>query len=397
MKVASEFFPAHFMSAVHGKNVYLFGAGRVGQIVHDLCKENGIAVHGFCVSDVRKNKSMYNSLPVLDVRNLFGRDKNAAVVIAVLERGEKKIERLCRDAGIQTVLSLPADVLNYDPWNEKRYRSPVVEVTAKIGCAVNCRYCPQGVLLASYFKGGVARRSSMPFEDYRRYLDSLPPETIVDFAGFVEPFFSADVLRMMEYTVESGHDCTLFTTFRGLPLADFGRLVKIPFRFVCVHTADADGFADIPVTDEYLHLLQMALDARKCDGSAFIDVANCQSEPHPAVLKLTEGRLKIYCEMSDRAGNLDPGAKNLAHVTKRGRIRCSRAAGMNHFVLLPDGSLALCCNDFALKHIVGNLNVSSYAEIMRGPEMERLRKAMSADFGDGIICRKCYFAVEEES
>ena len=99
--------------------------------------------------------------------------------------------------------------------------------------------------------------------------------------------------------------------------------------------------------------------------------------------------------MQDRAGNLDQSAQNLAHVTKHGRIRCSRAAAMNHFVLLPDGSLALCCNDFGLKYIVGNLNESSYEQILHGEEMNRIWSSMSAAEDDGFICRKCFYAEEQ--
>ncbi len=377
------------------KNIYLFGAGRVAQIVYDLLSQDKITIKGFLVSDTRKNKAVYNGLPVFDAKQIATQDKDSIVIIALLERGEKKLVQFCKDLGFSSVLSLPNDIFNYDTWNAQRYKSPLIEVTAKIGCAVNCHYCPQNVLLNAYFKDNKQRQSSMTFADYKRYLDLMPQETIVDFSGFVEPFLNADSLMMMEYTVQTGHDCTLFTTFRGLSMEELDRLVKIPFRYVCVHTADADGFANIPVTDEYLSIFSKALNATKPNGSPFIDVANCQSEPHPAVLELTEGKLKIYCEMSDRAGNLDKDDKHLAHVHKKGRIRCSRAVAMNHFVLLPDGSLALCCNDFGLKHIVGNLNTASYSEIMAGSEMKRIRKAMTEE-GDDVICRKCYFATEED-
>lgn len=376
------------------KSLYLFGAGRVAQVLYNVCTKNKIAIQGFCVSDVQKNKSVYNGLPVIDVKHLAIADKNADIVIAVFERGEKKIEKFLRDLGFTSVFSVPDGILDYDPWAAKRYRSPIIEVTSKIGCSVNCRFCPQSTLLSAYFKDDKKRKSVMTFMEFKSYLDVLPQETIVDFSGFVEPFLNHDSLAMMEYTAQSGHECALYTTFRGLTPDEFDRLIKIPFKNVCVHTADADGYANIPVTQEYLAVFAAALEAKKTDGSPFIDTANCQSEPHPEVLKLTQGKLKVYCEMSDRAGNLDPNAANLVHVQKEGKIRCSRAVAMNHFVLLPDGSLVLCCNDYGLKHVVGNLNKSSYEQIMRGEEMKRIWCAMSSDRED-IICRKCYFAERE--
>ncbi len=392
-----KIFTADFFRAVQNRPLYLFGAGKVAQIAYNLCKESDVAVKGFCVSDVQNNKAVYNGLPVISARELASKEKNAVIVIAVLERGEKRIANFLRNLGFCEIITLPEDILTYDPWNAERYRSPIIEVTSKIGCAVNCRFCPQSNLLKAYFKGNKNRKSEMTFEEYKNFLEKLPKETIVDFSGFVEPFFNKDSLKMMEYTVESGHSATLFTTFEGLSLEEFVRLVKIPFRYLCIHTADADGFANIPITEEYLAILAKAIEAKKPDGSPFIDNANCQSTPHPEVLKLTEGKLKVYCEMSDRAGNLDKNAGNLTHVHKHGKIRCSRAAAMNHFVLLPDGSLALCCNDFGLKHIVGNLNESSYEQIVRGEEMKRVWLAMTTDGDDDFICRKCYYAVEKRA
>ena len=389
----NEFINQILSSQKDSQKIYLFGAGQTGQIVYNLCEQNKINVQGFCVTDTRTNKTVYNGLPVLDVRELAANDKSVLLVICVIERGEKKIERICRDLGFENVVSAPNDILLYDDWNQRRFNSPIVEVTSKIGCAVACKFCPQSALLQSYFKDDKKRKSKMTLADFKGYLSALPPDVILDFSGFVEPFLNEESLDMMEYASQTRHDITLFTTFMGLKIDAFDRLVKIPFKFVCVHTADADGFAKIPVTDEYLEIIGMAVEAKKPGGSPFIDTANCQSQPHPEVLKISEGKLKIYCEMQDRAGKLDSSAGNLTHATKKGKIRCSRAAAMNHFVLLPDGSLALCCNDFGLKHIVGNLNNNSYEEIMHGAVMKGVWKAMGDESVD-VICRKCFFAEE---
>lgn len=389
----NDFINSLLIAQNQSTKIYLFGAGKVGQLVFNLCRQNRINVQGFCVTDTRTNKTAYNGLPVLDVHDLAVKDKSSLLVICVIERGEKRIEKMCRDLGFENLVSIPNDILLRDEWNQRRYKSPIVEVTSKIGCAVDCKFCPQRTLLQAYFKDDKKRKSRMTFVDFKNYLSALPADVILDFSGFVEPFLNEESLAMMEYAAQTGHDITLFTTFLGLNVSDFDRLAKIPFKFVCVHTADADGFAKIPITDSYLKILRMAIETKKPDGSPFIDTANCQSLPHPEVLKISEGKLKIYCEMQDRAGNLDSAAQNLVHVTKNGTIRCSRAAAMNHFVLLPDGSLALCCNDFGLKHIVGNLNYSSYEEIMRGVVMKDVWKAMTDESTD-IICRKCFFAEE---
>ena len=126
----------------------------------------------------------------------------------------------------------------------------------------------------------------------------------------------------------------------------------------------------------------------------FVDIANCQSDAHPEFIKHVGRRLKVYCEMSDRAGNLDQNDVTLTHVNRAGNIYCTRALAINHNVLLPDGSLALCCNDFGLANIIGNLEKQSYDEIMLGEKMRSIKRAMHIDLDADLICRKCMFAEE---
>ena len=132
-------------------------------------------------------------------------------------------------------------------------------------------------------------------------------------------------------------------------------IIRLPFKQVVLHTADKDGFANIPVTKEYLELLKIITNTHKKDGSMFVDEANCQSKPHEKVLEITKGKFKIYCEMSDRAGNLDNKDNNLTMADVHGKLYCTRSVNINHNVLLPDGTVVLCCNDFGMKHVLGNL------------------------------------------
>ncbi len=373
-------------------SVYIFGAGHIAKIVYELARDNSVDVEGFLVSDIKQNKDKLFGINVCqaDSKNII---KDKIVLVAVLQRGSDKIIPYLKELGFENFVNIPDDILDCDSWEYKRMRTPIIEVTAKIGCAVNCRYCPQKLLITKYYEKNKNRQGVMSFDDYRRYLDKCPNETIVDFSGFVEPFLIDDSIKMMEYTYKTGHEMTLFTTLRGLSVEDAKIVIQMPFKYVCLHTPDKDNYAQIPMTDEYFDVLKMFLEATKANGEPFVDVANCQSEPHPEIVKRTQGKLKIYCEMSDRAGNLNEDDPSLTHVKKKGAIYCSRAYKLNHNVLLPDGTLTLCCNDFGLDNIIGNLNSQSYDEIMRGEEMINIKRAMNYDINKNIICRKCMFAI----
>ena len=385
-----------YIKQLSSKELYIFGAGRVGKLLFKLCVERGIKIAGFLVTNSDDNFKELMGVPVTQADNIKGNKSNMSILLGVLERGERRIEKYLKYLGYSDIVQVPKQIMEIDSWEMLRKRSPIIEVTSRVGCRVNCKYCPQKVLYSNYFSSGNKRKPILNYEDYKFYLDKLPQNTIIDFSGFVEPFLNKDSFRMMEYTFERGHLATLFTTLRGLDLETAKKVVKMPFSFVCVHLPDKAGYADIPLTEEYYSVLDLFLDSKKEDGQPFIDSANSQFEVSSDILKYTKNKLKVYIELSDRAGNLDNRDKKLAQSIVEGSMYCERAINLNHNVLLPDGSLVLCCNDFALKHVIGNLRYQSYDDIMQGTVLHGIKKSMCASKNNNIICRKCIYGIKIE-
>lgn len=375
------------------KDVYIYGAGTVGKAVLQFCKQNNIDVVGFCVTDLDLNLNIVDDKKVYQFDKLDIDMNKTAFVLGMTEQFKTDVKKYLNENGAENVIDVPLDQLNYQTIDKLRYNCPVIEVTPKIGCNVNCKYCPQDLLLKNYYKNDKNRISEMTLELYKKYLSNMPQETAVDFSGFVEPFLNNEVIDMMEYTAKSGHKMTLFTTFKGLTYDEFKRVSKLPFEFVCLHTPDVKGYANIPMTEEYIKILTEAVSIKKPNGTTFIDMANCQSEPHPDIVKITHGKLKISSALQDRAGSLGDKDSTLEHASHSGRIKCSRAKNLDHFVLLPDGTVVLCCNDFGLQYEMGNLNDQNYDEIINGNKMKELKKALSSNSED-VICRNCVYAVD---
>ena len=70
-----------------------------------------------------------------------------------------------------------------------------------------------------------------------------------------------------------------------------------------------------------------------------------------------------------------------------GGYYCNRALRMNHNVLLPNGDVVLCCMDFGMQHVLGNLKRQSYEEIMQGREMRKIKQELLEAVH--VICGKC--------
>jgi len=95
--------------------------------------------------------------------------------------------------------------------------------------------------------------------------------------------------------------------------------------------------------------------------------------------------------MQSRAGNLE-NVKGIWAVNgrKHGKVRCITSMGncLNNNVLLPNGDVVLCCMDYGLKHILGNLILSDYPSLFTGEEFYKLQRGLNDDSLD-ILCRYC--------
>lgn len=371
--------------------IYIYGAGRIAVMLQQLLYKNHILVNGFCVTDKGNNPGMISGLPVIQVDELEADRKKTLFIIGTMKQKSNPM--------IQTLLSFgytnyvePAENINY--LNEKKIEMihrPALEITPKAGCSVHCRYCPQDIFCHAYF-ADKDRASMMELDLYKKCVDKTPPDCIIIFAGFVEPFFHPQAVEMMRYAADTGRDVSLYTTMVGMTPKVFEEIKTIPFYEVVLHTPDDEGYANIPMTEEYFEVLDMVLDAKKPDGRPFIDYANCQGTPHREILKHTSGKILITNELVDRAGNITY-EEVYENSKKKGPILCERARDLNHNILLPDGSVVLCCMDFGMKHVLGNLSGKSYEELLTGEEMQQIKGAMQKETGE-IICRQCSSAVE---
>lgn len=380
----------------NSKKIVIYGAGKIGTHLYKLCLEQEINIDLFCVTNLECNPKEIKGIKVCEFGELEAmgcNPKNTLILIGVKEFGESKIEKMLENSEWKRFISLPQYniVENYD-----RLIRPEMEITTKIGCSVNCKYCPQKNLIHSYFKNKSNRKTMFSVQDFKICLDKLPLNTVIDFAGFGEPFLNSDAIEMMEFACDSGFETILYTSLVGLKKEDLKRVLSIPFAEVVLHVADNQGYATIPVTNEYLYCLDAFLEAKKEDGTLFVDDINSQCTPHPDVLKRTKGRFKIYRELIDRAGNLvGDEYKDLTKADKHGPIICSGMKELNHNVLLPDGTVVLCCNDFSLQHVLGNLLEEQYSDIMNSKIIKNIKKAMLNDDGSkDLLCRKCAYAKE---
>lgn len=245
-----------------------------------------------------------------------------------------------------------------------------LEITTHIGCPINCMDCPQE-LLRSQYKGNLM----MDFEAYKAAIDKVPYYVRIDFSGMCEPFVNPHCADMILYAAQAGHPLALYTTLQGATEEDYEKLKDVKYEVTTIHIPDCDGRSTFKITDEYLQLLAKW----PCDNYS------CHGRIDPRVEPYLQPDKYLITFMHDRAGNLD--TQEHVRFDPHATVTCVNCGtALNHNVLLPDGTVLMCCMDYGMTERFGNLFTQSYNEVLSSETAQVARAKM---WKQDCLCKKC--------
>lgn len=384
----NKFFIQNLLSKF--SHIYVYGAGQNASGIHKILGDLGYEIDAFVVTDMLGNPTTKLGKIVKTLKSVNTTDVQSIFVLGVDEKFYEDVCNLLIGKNFTNILIFS----KLQKW-KKNVNVPKLEITAKIGCGIQCKYCPQELLYRNYFKNDKKRNKMMSMEMYEKCIEHMPKNTIITFAGFVEPFLHPMGVNMIIYAHETGHPVELYTTFVGLSWEQYETIKDIPYREVVMHTPDIKKYANIHVTEEYRKIVNHALSHKKPNGEPFIDSANCQSEPSDEFMELAKGRIYVESSLVDRAGALE-GDNLRKKENLIGKLECARSHLTNHWVLLPDGTVTLCCMDFGLQHELGNLFINDYEYIINDIPYKSLRQGLADENVQHILCRNCTSACRRE-
>ncbi len=258
------------------------------------------------------------------------------------------------------------------------------------GCGVLCSYCPQVTLGREYNKR--SRISRMSLEDFESCIEKLPLDCTLHFNGFYEPCLNHEFTAMIRSAHQRGFRVRVSTTLMGLSLSDIDEIKHIPFLKFAIHLPDNKGLTRIIVNDEYLQILSKIFDSQIANVKCHIHEEKGEpSEVHEGVVLLLE-KLGVKPEdrwVNSRAGNLQTDEMVSRNERLTGELEeCPR---MGSGVLLPNGDVTLCCMDWSLQHVIGNLLEMKYEMLFESEEYNNVVRGYKDDKAD-ILCRHCEIA-----
>ena len=259
---------------------------------------------------------------------------------------------------------------------------PTLEITTsipKFGCVVDCVFCPQRVLQkvwdAEHFT--TEKDRIMRLEDFKMVIDKLPQEVRITMSGFTEPWLNKQCSDMLLYANEQGHRVSVFTTAVGMSLKDVERIKDIPYcggpnGGFTLHLPDKERLAKHPVNKTYIKVIT-ALKNSNIENFQTMSMGEVHEEVEPIYPDNTVN----HYEMWHRAGNLlgeaqlKPEVKevwdrfhSILHDSEK---TCGCVEDLYHNILLPNGEVSLCCMDYNLEEILGNLYTQEYDDILPAP------------------------------
>ena len=253
-----------------------------------------------------------------------------------------------------------------------------LEITTHIGCPVNCDYCPQKTIIKAYGKRSRTRR--MTLETFKACLDKLPAGVDIHFTGMCEPWVNPQCTKMVLHARSKGHSVGVSTTLQGMATEDLELLKAHPYKFFSIHLPTENRAESIRIDDNYRALLSAFI------NSGFEATYHVQgSGYHPDLEDILAGHDVIVYNPHSRAGNVDIQGRKKP-VRLKGEIGCSR--GLKQNILLPNGDVLLCCMDYAMKHVIGNLVDMDLQALYDNAAFRQVADGLKDDKID-ILCRLC--------
>jgi len=283
----------------------------------------------------------------------------------------------------------------------RRFHLKYVSLEAHTVCNQSCYFCPVSV--------APREPHFMPMELYRDIVSQLAAwrDTIeaVFMINYNEPTADKRFVEQVQTIREAGLPPAVLTNGTGLTPAKVDALLAIGgLRFLSINlsTVDRERYRETRGGDhleQVLRHLDYVSDKPVAERMDMV-VLGTGDEAHARDFAAISDRFAgsrftiTKHRVMDRAGLMPIGARPpRGHQRLRG---CENVGSrpLQHLHITPHGRCVLCCEDYHERHVIGDLNVSTVAEVLSGPEIGRLRRWVygleeaPADF----MCRKCIFA-----
>jgi len=277
-----------------------------------------------------------------------------------------------------------------------------LEISVRSACGKMCDYCPQDRFITSYKKSFQGDVKILTLESFKKMAKNIPTSTQLRWTGFTEPFDFAEFPEVVQYLNERGYSQVISTTLLGPAHSQifFIENLKIFKDGITLHLPDDEGLMKGRFNEKYAVYVEKVLERLGMDELKY-DVFLIGDRIHQSIADIVErfvqkhqvfgaGLVKAKY-LNTRVGAIDASMFKLNSsdfVKKEGAKYHCAYRRLNQGVLLPNGAVALCCQDYGLEFILGNLKdtpLSSLYQVIEG-DVEIRNRFESGQFSPCVRC-----------
>lgn len=261
------------------------------------------------------------------------------------------------------------------------YRS--IELNLRVGCPIQCTYCPQSTFLNSDF----GKSKVFDCKDLSKIIENASEGNIIDvfFAGFSEPLSLSNFFDFCDVCENNNYvnKFVLFTTGFKLNKDKIIKLSKYKKIKVNFHVENENMINFDKSFWNWIPLIGIYL-----PNALFLEVGKEINLFKKTNVLLDQFNLKHqFQKIINRAGNLEGMPyKQIEHA-----VFCEKMTDKKRPVILPDGTALACANDYGCEMKLGNLLEQKWSDLNFNL-IESLQKKCDS----GLPCfRGCHLAQKD--
>jgi hypothetical protein len=199
--------------------------------------------------------------------------------------------------------------------------------------------------------------------------------------------------------LESGFTVAIYTTLYGMTIDDAGQVSQLLQKYnpqieaVVLHLPDTNGnMKGWKHSEDWENVAKIILKSNLSCGIQSMTM-DSEGEVDKKISHIFNGKLAGFLGIS-RADSLNVKqveGQPINPIPRHNKsVTCASSPFYDRNTLLPNGDVVLCCMDYNLKHVIGNLLIQDYSDLFNSLELTSIIKINeAAEFNKCSICKSC--------
>ncbi len=263
-----------------------------------------------------------------------------------------------------------------------------IDFTLQAGCPVRCDFCPQTLFLKEY----KSLEKKITMDNFKLALSNLKNSSIktIQFAGFSEPLYHENFYDFVTLSIAAEFEVLVITTLKGLDIIKLKQIENLPIIWSIsiqpINMQNRKGLNDEEAWNNIKSFMKLNFKFQpifRC-----LDLNLSMEERNRLIMRGKELGIKniVFGEFNTRAGII---AEN--QINKFGKkIICRYNIPPE---ILPNGDILLCCMDFGVRHIIGNIFKESFEKVLSSDSLKKIINIMDLKEDGKILCHTCEAAI----